>query len=162
MKFVGFVIVVISFLFAKRAVADAQQRRVNAVDASFMLVALACTIGFSVGGVLMAYHYVPPSGPFVNPHLKVEAFVWPNGCLESKKGYAKKYGDTERIPRACFPDNNLFPDWRKYGFPSSGGKRADPYYRLGNDAVAVSCPDSIFTTETECVIDRAVFDVFHQ
>ena len=166
MKFMGVVFVALSFFHSKRAIreiAAAQQAGGESISGRLMLTGTACVIGFSIGGGLLAYQYVPPSGPFLNPHLKTEAFVWPEGC--PRKPYAQTYfhvKSEKRVPRACFPTRNLFTDWRKYGFHSFGYKRAAQYYRLGNDAVEVSCPDSILSNETDCLVGNAVLDVFHQ
>ena len=86
-------------------------------------------------GATLNYSYQPRSWPFVNPHIRAEAFVWPEGCLNDKHG---GYG---KIPRACVLERNRILRWWRYGFNTIGRNPA-PYYRVGNSAIEISCAET--------------------
>lgn len=85
--------------------------------------------------------------PFVNPKIKAEAYVWPQGCEE------RKYKNQDEIPPECENDRYYIGNGREFGWSRAPGG----YYRVGNDAVQVVC---LFYDQSSCTVNRIVNDVF--
>jgi hypothetical protein len=85
--------------------------------------------------------------PFVNPKITAESFVWPKGCEE------KEYNDGQIISPQCQQDKYYIGKGREYGWDRAPGG----YYRLGNDAIQITC--KIYDVNS-CVVNRIIRNVF--
>ena len=74
---------------------------------------------------------LPKSVPFVNPQIKAEPYVWPQGCAK------REYNELDKIDKECLADNYYIGDGEQWGWPRSS-KRSN-YYRLENDAMDMGC-----------------------
>ena len=74
---------------------------------------------------------------FFKPHaiqqIGVAApYVWPAGCPQ------REYKKFDQIPSACAADQYSMGGGQNYGF-YSGHKGGTNYFRIGNDAIDISC-----------------------
>lgn len=104
-------------------------------------------------GATLNFFYQARDWPFVNPHIKAEAFVWPRGC---PKGV---HGGIGNMPRACILEKNPIPKWWRYGFKTVG-RIPSPYYRVGNSAVEVECPKNL--ANDSCAEYLGYPDIYYQ
>jgi hypothetical protein len=112
-------------------------------------ITIAAVLAFAfVGGGLLVDFLRPPLS---NPHFEAQTFLWPAGCSQ------KRYVWTDDIPKACKVERNAISVelTRSHGF-DPGPKGDSRFFRVGNDAVAFSCPPWGRT----CRIRRIYYDVF--
>ena len=79
---------------------------------------------------IFSFALLPKSVPFVNPQIKTEPYVWPQGCER------KKYTDKDQISDACLSDIYYIGDGQQWGWRRYS--KRPYYYRVNNDAIMVS------------------------
>lgn len=110
----------------------------GALDETPLISRFGC-ISLSLLFAAGAYLFVGGERRALRPITDSSAYVWPEGCPPFQYSDEKM----DNIPLACLRDNYQIKDWRDRGLPEGGSKNRPAqgsfYYRIGNDAVAVSC-----------------------
>jgi len=86
---------------------------------------------------------------FQNPHIQATPYIWPRGCAP------RQYHDDDRISWSCVAESNRFDDAYKYGFVLGHGSAG--YYRVGNDAVLITCG-----FRKDCEAENVVENAYYQ
>lgn len=146
------VIVIFPFAVFGAAIASAylvQHSRVRFVRRYLGLAVPGAAVFLTMMGLLILI--TSPPYPYSPLRLSAEPFTWPPGCPARRL----KYDDV--VPLACANSTNALPMDLvvKHGFPSRV-RSSRTYYRLGNDAIYLTCN---YWNDT-CRVNRVEKDVF--
>ena len=100
---------------------------------------------------IVFYAFSPKRGPFTNPKIKADPYVWPQGCEK------KNYSESDDIDKACMSPSYFIGEGNQWGWPRDG-KGYPEYYRVGNDAIDIRYCDE--DEQNKCHVRNMVRDVY--